>query len=211
MTAPVSREQVRLVLLLSAASRAGLVPLDVRTLHTFAYLANVLSPVWDMPPMDGSLLKTRDGPYYPVLQHDLDRLVGMGIAMISDLGHEVDHDGRWRLRGSFRLNDLLAAPVLQVISTFEDEARVHAFLVELALALSGLPREMVARAPMEDATYADSLTTDGNVLDFGEWRIRNYSTNAARRFQAFVPEGITATQAELLHLYVRHLRLRLTS
>jgi hypothetical protein len=206
-----TREQVRLILLLDAASRAGLVPLDVRTLHTFAYFANVLSPVWDMPPMDGSVLKMQDGPYYPVLQHELDRLVGIGIARISNLGHDADDEGRWRLRGAFRLNDHLAAPILAVIETFEGEAVVHAFLVELALALSGLPRELAACASMQDATFADSLTENGNVLDFGEWKVRNYSSNAARRFRDLTSAGIVATQAELLHLYVRHLRLRLTS
>ncbi len=211
MSSVATREQVRILTLLRAAERAGLVPLDVLALHTFAYLANVLSPVWDMAPMDGKILKRRGGPFYPVLQHDLDRLVGLGVVVISGIGHEVDDDGRWRLRGAFRLNAELAGPALLAIDAFADEQAVSSFMSELGLALSSLPEEEFSRAPMEDATYADTLTTAGNVVDFAEWQRRNFTANAAHRFLDLMPGGIQATQAELLHLYVRHLRSRLTS
>jgi hypothetical protein len=161
--------------------------------------------------MDGRILKRRGGPFYPVLQHDLDRLVGLGVVVITGLGHEVDDDGRWRLRGSFGLNPELAGGALHAIDSFADEQAVSAFLSELGLALSSLPEDSFSRAPMEDATYADTLVTAGNVVDFAEWQRRNFSANAARRFLELMPEGVQATQSELLHLYVRHLRSRLTS
>lgn len=211
MSSVATREQIRLLTLLRAAERAGLVPLDVLALHTFAYLANVLSPVWEMAPMDGRILKRRGGPFYPVLQHDLDRLVGLGVVVITGLGHEIDDDGRWRLRGAFRLNAELAGAALHAIDSFVDEQAVSSFLSELGLALSSLPEDTFPRAPMEDATYADTLVAAGNVVDFAEWQRRNFSANAARRFLDLMPEGVQATRSELLHLYVRHLRSRLTS
>ena len=70
------RRRIRLLLLLDGSERAGLAPINVRRLHTYAYLSNVLAPVWNTRVFDGSLLKRRGGPFYPALQHDLDRLVG---------------------------------------------------------------------------------------------------------------------------------------
>src|SRR4051794_40231134 len=98
------QRRIRLVVILDAAERAGLVPLPVMQLHAMAFFANVLSPVWQMPPLEGSLLKRRGGPYYPPLQRDLDRLVGTGVAVISELGQARDDQGHWRLEGSYRLN-----------------------------------------------------------------------------------------------------------
>ena len=92
--------RVRLVVLLEAARSAGLTPIDVLRLHTLAYLSNVLSQVWNMPPNDGKILKRRGGPFYPALQADLDRLVGMGVALLDGVGHRQDEDGRWRLEGT---------------------------------------------------------------------------------------------------------------
>jgi hypothetical protein len=209
MSAMVTESQVRLLQLLDSAEGAGLCPISVRSLHTFAYFANVLSPVWDLPPLDGKVLKLNGGPFYPALQHDLDRLVGLGIVTISELGHERDEDGHWRLRGCFGLNRSLAAMPLEVIFTFDDERKIGVFLRELALAASTLTDEWLATASRADATFADPLTQPGNVIDFAEWQHRNYSANAANVFRGLMPEGITATNAELLHLYIRHLRSRL--
>jgi hypothetical protein len=57
------RRRVRVVTLLEAAEAAGLVPLGILRLHAFAYLSNVLAPVWDMPALDGKVLKRRGGPW----------------------------------------------------------------------------------------------------------------------------------------------------
>ena len=76
--------KIRLIVLLSAAENAGLYPTPIRQLHVLAYLANVLAPVWNMPVLDGKLLKKKGGPFYPALQQDLDRLVGTGVVFISN-------------------------------------------------------------------------------------------------------------------------------
>ena len=75
--------RIRLILLLDAAESAGLTPLPILHLHTFAYMSNVLSPVWDVPVLEGKVLKRRGNPFYTSLQYDLDRLVGMGVVLIS--------------------------------------------------------------------------------------------------------------------------------
>jgi hypothetical protein len=205
----VLQRQVRLVVLLDAAENACLAPLPILRLHTLAYLSNVLAPVWDMLPLDGKVLKRHGGPFYPVLQRDLDRLVGTGVVIISGLAHVRDEEERWRLEGKYRLNRKFADRILNYLARFAEESRLRNFLYELAFALSALSNEDLDRAMTEDATYSDPIVDIGNVVDFAEWQQRNYSANAARYFDSLLPGGARATPGEKLHLYVRHLHTRI--
>lgn len=209
MSAPIEalRRQARLLLLLEAAEKAGLTPIGVAPLHAFAFLANVLAPVWQMPALDGKILKTRSGPFYPDLQQDLDRLVGLGMVEISDVGHILDLGSRWQLEARFFIRRDLAQPAVDLLSEEWGEP-ILPFLVELGYALSALDGIELKNALVEDATYCDPLTSVNNVLDFDEWSKRNPSASAAVYFDNFMPAGIRATPGEKLHLYVRHLRRR---
>ncbi len=202
------RRRVRLVVLLDAAETAGLVPIPILRLHAFAYLSNVLAPVWNLSALDVKVFKRRGGPFYPALQRDLDRLVGMGVVKITGLGHARDDDGRWRLEGSYRLNHELAVPMLRQLNTYEEEVRLVSFVQELAYALSALSDDDLDLAFSEDATYSNPLVSFDNVVDFDE-RLSNYSANAAQYFDRLIPGGGRATPGEKLHLYVRHLHRRI--
>jgi len=205
------RRRIRLILLLDAAESAGLTPLPILHLHTFAYMSNVLSPVWEVPVLEGKVLKRRGNPFYASLQYDLDRLVGIGVVLVSNVSHVLDEDQRWRLEGSYCLHRPFADRILQRIKAFEDEREIIHFIQELAYALSALSSEDLGRATTEDATYADPIIDVGNVVDFAEWENVNYSANAARHFERLLPSGARATQGEMLHLYVHHLYGRLQS
>lgn len=204
----VLRRQVRVVMLLDAAEAAGLVPLKILRLHAFAYLSNVLAPVWDMAVLNGKILKRRGGPFYPDLQHDLDRLVGLGVVVISGVGHVQDEAKRWRLEGAYRLNRQFADPILSALGDYPEERQLGTFIVELAYALSALSDDELDRAVSEDATYSDPMVTVDNVIDFADWREHNYSANAAEKFDRVIRGG-NATPGEKLHLYVRHIHRRI--
>jgi hypothetical protein len=207
--------RIRLIMLLDAAENAGLYPLPIVQLHTLAYLANVLAPVWNMPILEDSLLKKNGGPFYPGLQRDLDRLVGMGVVKVSKLSHILDEDGYWRLEGVYSLNSVFSKRILASIKSFKAEENIMLFIQELAYALSALSDEEIVQSTSEDATYSNRNVAVGNLLEFGnnqdfnDWRKVNYSANAALRFEQLVPGGSRATYGELLHLYVRHLHTRL--
>ncbi len=204
------RRRVRIVTLLDAANNAGMTPMPILRFHTVAYLANVLAPVWQLHAHDGKLLKRRGGPFYPALQKDLDRLTGMGLVRLTRLCHEEETPGRWRLEGSYDLNYRFAAPVLDRLRTIsEDERRTLAYIGELLLALSSLSDADLDAAMQEDATYSDPQVTEGNVIDFSEWSDRNWTANAAERFEDFLPSGDRTTPGEKLHLYLAHLHRRL--
>lgn len=203
------RRQVRLVVLLHAVERAGLTPFPILRLHTFAFLSNVLAPVWHLSPLDGKLLKRRGGPFYPALQQDLDRLVGMGVVTISGLSHAKDETDRWRLEGAYQLNEPLARAALAHVGDLDEERRIFTFVQELAFALSALTDHELDSAMTEDATYADPVVGVGNVIDFAEWQDKNWSAGAAVGFARVMPNGVAATPGEKLHMYVRHLHARM--
>ncbi len=207
------RRRIRLLMLLEASEFAGLAPIGIIQLHTLAYLSNVLAPVWKLAPLDGKVMKRRGAPFYPVLQHDLDELVAHGLALTTNLGYARDIDDRWRLDGDFCLNHKFADAVIEQYRSFYVESRLAAFVEELVYAFSALSEEDLKLVALEDAAYAYKLISFGNVVDFGEWRSLNYSTNAANYFKYVLPGGSSPTLGEKLHLYARHLygRLHVTS
>ena len=203
------RRRVRLITLIDAATRAGIVPIPILRIHTLAYLANVLAPVWDLPVLEGEILKRHGGPFYPALQQDLDRLVGLGVTNLTELHHVEDLPGRWRLEGKYSLNYDFAQSVLDQIRKMPDEHEVWSFIHELVLAISSLSDDDIDEAMREDATYSDPYVTTGNVIDFVERPNKNSSASAADYFETVLPSGDRTTPGEKLHLYVQHLHRRL--
>lgn len=203
--------RARILMLLEAAEHAGLTPIPVLELHTFAYFANVLSPIWDLLPQERSILRRRGGPYYPELQDDIDALVGRCLVSIEGLRHVEDEEGRWRLEGKFSIADDGATTITATLRAFQDELRLFGFYRELAFALASVPDDQRGGAAAEDATYGDERFGDGAIIDFAEWKQANYSENAAHFFDRVMPEGRRTTPAQKLHLYARHLQRRLAS
>ena len=148
------------------------------------------------------------GHFIRRFQHDIDRLVGCGVVLATGIEYEL-REGHWRLRALYRLHHLLAEKIIDAIHQFADEQLLLEFIIELAYALSYLSDEDLDRATAEDATYGDPAISNGNVVDFAEWRKINFSENSARAFAHFVPGATYIGPGELLHLYVRHLQVRL--
>ncbi len=202
----VARQQaIRVLVLLDALARVGLVPTGAEALHEIAYLANVLSPVFDLNPLDAKLLKRASGPYYPELQQAIDRLVGGGLVDAMGLKYRyVAEDTRYRVIAAYRLRRPRVQDALdRHAQVFSEEAL---FLRELAAAYSALTDEQLGRAAREDARYADQSVDIDNVIDFGEYDqpSKNFSRNAAL---AFAP-GRGLEPAERLYLYLDHLSTR---
>lgn len=201
------RQAVRVLVLLDALARVGLVPTAARALHELAYLANVLSPVFDLTPFDAKLLKRSSGPYYPELQLAIDRLVGRGLVDAREVEYRyLLEDKRYRVQASYRLcRPLVQAALARHAQVFAKEAL---FLRELASAYSVLSDDKLGSAALEDARYADASVDDNNVIDFGEYAsvAKNFSRNAAL---SFAP-GRRLEPAERLYLYLNHLNARVS-
>lgn len=211
------KQQCRVLSLLDAAERIGIAPLSSSRLHAFAYLADVLSPVWGLIPFDGKVYKSAGGPHYPDLQDEVDRLVVLGLVQVSDLQYEATGDGGARIKGSYGLN--FASEHLENIfcalgargpkaAIDPDDCSLHSFLVELAGALATLPDDEIESAAGFDVTYRRSAGLH-NVVDFAEWARDHVEANpswrAAERFRAFVPENASMLPGEKLYLYATYL------
>jgi hypothetical protein len=201
--------QARLLAMMHAAESAGLTPIPVMELHAFVFVANVLSPVWDLVPRKRSVKRRKGGPYFPDVQADIDHLVGRGVISIRDLSHVQDWDGKWLLEGRFTLNFGPSKQIVEQLLNFDDEARLSSLFSELAFAFAELSPIERLKIVGQDATYADNRTGEGAIIDFAEWRSANYSFAAANFFDRVMPDGLPASPAEKLHLYVQHMRRRL--
>ena len=211
------RRRSRLVALLDAAERAAVTPLGSSRLHAFAYLADVLSPVWGLPAFDGKILRIDGGPHYPDLQEELDHLVVMGLVEVTGLAYVGRGASGARLEGSYaldfsspRLRPLLAALGAEAADAAFDaeDVRIHAFLVELAGALATLPSDEVDRVTTSDVTYRSEGLGE-NVIDFAAWTDNPWRDNptwrTAERFEEFLPEESSLTGGEKLYLYAAYL------
>jgi hypothetical protein len=211
------RRRSRLLLLLDAAERAAIAPLPSRRLHAFAYLADVLSPVWDLPPFDGKILKLEGGPHYADLQEELDHLVVIGLVEVFDLRYVGRGQNGARLEGNYALDfssrhlrHLLAALGAEegLTAIDEEDHRVHAFLVELAGALAILSDDQVDRAISQDVTYRSGPLGE-NIVDFAAWAKDPWKANpswrTADRFSTFLPEDSKITDGEKIYLYAAYL------
>ena len=206
-----------MLLLLDAAEHVGIAPLPSARLHAFAYLADVLSPVWELIPFDGKVYKSEGGPRYPDLQDEVDNLAVLGLIQATDLDYESRADGGARIVASYGLNfgsehleSLLRALGARSVEEAIDstDCNFHAFLVELAGALATLPDDEIESATKVDVTYRAGADLH-NVVDFAEWvddqRAANPSWRTAERFQAFLPTDSKMLSGEKLYLYAAFL------
>ena len=211
------KQRCRVLLLLDAAERVGIAPLSSPRLHAFAYLADVLSPVWDLVPFEGKVYKSEGGPHYPDLQDELDSLVVLGLVQVSNLHYDSTADGGARITGSYGLD--FASKHLEAIFTAlgarapeaaidPEDRKLHAFLVELAGALATLPDDEIESAAGVDVTYRVAGQLH-NIVDFAQWaedrRKANPSWRAADRFRSFLPQHARMMPGEKLYLYAAYL------
>lgn len=197
---------VRLVQLLSAGEHAGMAPIPSSRLHVFAYLANVMSPVWDLTAIDGKLLKRHRGPFYPELQWDLDRLVGMGVVEVRNLKYSSDRQRRWRLDATYSLTSHLGLQIAKSSNDVPSLQRIYVYLCEIAYALTTISEDDQLAAIYKDATYGDERTSEGLVVDFDEYQIANYTRNAVEWMAKGHLESLNVSPAERIALYIRYLK-----
>ena len=217
-----TKQRCRIILLLEALERAAVTPIAARRLHGFAYLADVLSPVWGLPPFDGKILKIVDGPHYTDLQRELDFLVILGMVNVRNLQYVQRGKSGARIDGKYELRFESSAleKVLEALGARKEidpldprDREQHAYLVELAGAMATLPDDEIDVAAMQDATYASSDTSFSNIIDFGEWtrniRQSNKSFAVARRFNKFIPKESNLSPGERIYLYASYLGHRI--
>ena len=207
-----TRRQIRVVSIVAAAHQAGIAPVPAGQLHTIAYFADALAPVWGLEIFDAQLLKRREGPMSPALQHDVDLLVARGVLLADRVRHVPDEGTSWRLDARYSVNPPYADPILIVAASFDEQAAQLAFVDEVVNAVAGLGLDGISRASSTDAAYSDVVVDFGGLLDLGgRLDQANLSAQVALRFGRLSAPRTMLTSAEMVHLYVRELYSRLSS
>ena len=217
----VLKQRARVIQLLNAAERVGIAPMPGRRLHAFAYLADVLSPVWNLQAFDGKILKIEGGPHYPDLQEELDRLAVLGVVLVSRLQYDSLSQSGPRINAWYAIN--FQSPHLEALlaalgareaeqAIDPEDSSLDGFLVDLAGALGTLQEDQVDTAASLDATYSDTRIDYTNVVDFGSWstdiQTDNLSLRVTERFRRFMPERAQLSAGERLYLYASFLGRR---
>ena len=205
-----------LLQILDALEQAGINPISAKKLHSFAYLANVLSPIWEVRAFENIVLKDQIGPHYQELQKQIDVLVGMGLAEVSNLHYNLVEggaliEGDYELRlNSPHLHALLAAlgSDEQESSLDDGEYRLHKYLVELANALTVLPDDEIDVVAKIDETYLSDTIDYSNVIDFSKL---NRSVELTTKFEDFLPNNSGFSPVEKIFLYASYLNRKLSA
>lgn len=204
------RRWIRIIGIMDACEWCTLTPVSTQTLHTIAYLAEALAPIWSMDPIEPALIKQAVSPYYPNLQSEVDRLVGTGVIKVTQLRISSRLKDTAVLRACYQLNRPLADRILGALHEMPDEASFLAFLNEVVQAFSRLADDQASTAMAEDATYGDPSIDTGEVIDLGEW-VKATTTPSARaaRYMQSMRSG-DLSPAETIDLYLSHLIQRVT-
>ncbi|WP_133244880.1 hypothetical protein [Caulobacter radicis] len=200
--------KIRLLMLLDAAEYAAITPISTGRLHALAYLADVLSPIYGLDATRGRILKRRAGPYYPDLQSEVDRLVGLGLVDIYNLKPSAEGE-RLFLDAEFGIMRDRCSSILSNIYMDADFLRLREFFRALAGALGAISENILEEATQADLTWDEG--SSGALIDFAEWRANNLSAPSAEILRRTAIEDIGVadeflTASASLHLYVRYLQ-----
>lgn len=202
------RRWIYILSILDACRWAGLTPITTQALHVITYLSEALAPVWQLEPLDGKVLRQKSAPYFPTLQQDVDRLIGMGLLHVDELQICKTADNSPYLQPGVSLNFDQAAPILSALSELPGELPRLEFLREVAQAFSRIPDEAIQMSMNEDATYGNPATDTGQVIDLGEWRdARTTATSQVAKHIHQLSSG-DMSPAEVIDVYVSHIAYR---
>ena len=202
--------RIRLIQLLTAAEQADLVPISLDKLHAFAFLADVLSPVWNLRPFEDRIGRTGKSPYYPDLQKELDLLVAMGLVEPSELNYvvdEVEKEVRFNALYALRFSSAHLTKLAGALRKDETAVREQAFLNALAEALASLPDEEIAQAASKDLVYERSGLDNEDYIDLDQMSGTSRTVRAVASFDQAFP-GSKLTPARRLYMYANYLGRR---
>lgn len=190
-----------LLALLEGVERSGRSPIELKSLHSLAYLANAVSPCYGIEPLNATVLKEDSGPLYPELVWDADRLVGMGLLAVSNL---VIGRGVELRSASYAITSQGLLFTSRSAAGVESLGKLARALWSVALAFARNPESMIESSLLKrDGNYADPHFGLGDVVDFGQWDRGNASVNAVKRISA-AAEG-RCTPAASVNLYAQYL------
>jgi hypothetical protein len=194
--------RVWLTYLLVAAHGTGLTPISKRRLHRLVFLSNCLAPLFEATPASAQIVKYKRGPFYPVVQWELDRLTAMGVLDVGRISYIHDSDGWWQ-DADYSVGPK-ALEVIAYCNRIQYGQRLDQYLTEVTTAFASLPPATLDGVALRDENYARRGATLDTFIDFSTDE-RNLSVRTAREFREVIPGGFAPSRKEELFLYLRFL------
>src|SRR5271163_530392 len=123
---------------------------------------------------------TSAGPYFPDLQWEIDRMIGLGLVVPSELLPVVDAKTA-HIEPLLSLEHDRSAALLGLVHEDPQFRSLRDFLRELAGALSNIEETDLDAATRSDVTWEAGHR--GAVIDYAEWRANNFSTMSAEHIE----------------------------
>jgi len=200
MEADITR--VWLTYLVMAVSRTGLAPISKQRLHRLVFISNCLAPLFEATPASAQIVKYKRGPFYPVVQWELDRLATMGVLTVSAIAYVKDEQGWWH-SADYGAGSK-ARDVIAYCNGIDYGRRLDHYLTEVVTAFASLHDDVLDGVALRDENYARRGATLDSFIDFST-ADRNLSVQTARDFKAVMPGGFAPSRKEELFLYLRFL------
>lgn len=198
------RTLVRLTSIMHACKTAGIGPVPVAAIHTIAYFSDALSPIWEVPLIEGQLLKKKRVPINPELQGGIDELVGRAVLFAYNVRH-VYVDEAWSLDAYYDLNLVFGKRIIEAMGKDREFRKELSFVQEVVLALAGLGVPGLSAAAQADATYSDPNIDIGGVIDLSNAEGLTRTSQVTNQFAELLGREHRLTKSEITHLYIRHL------
>lgn len=189
--------------LLAGSERAGTSPMSLKQFNMLAYLANAVAQCYDIVPLNPIILKEKSGLLYPKLIWDLDRLVGMGLARVSNIV----------LTSNGETKSVSYGITTEGINTLKTCISISDGLKNTASALSSTAMAFcrtrhcisVGSLHNRDGNLANNRFGDGDVVDFGLWDLQNATANSVNFVKAGISLPLTGSTSTAVNLYAQYL------
>jgi hypothetical protein len=194
--------RVWLTYLVMAAHRTGLAPISKQRLHRLVFLSNCLAPLFEATPAAAHIVKRPRGPFYPVVQWEMDRLAAMGVLSVANIVYIHDKNGWWQ-DADYSVG-AKARDVIDYCNHIEYGRRLDRYLTEVTTAFASLRSEVLDGLALRDENFARRGATIDTFIDFSTEE-QNLSVQTARDFKTVMPDGFAPSRKEELFLYLRFL------
>jgi hypothetical protein len=194
--------KVWLTYLMMAVSRTGLAPIPKQRLHRLVFISNCLAPLFEATPASAQIVKYKRGPFYPVVQWELDRLATMGVLSVNAIFYTKDDQGWWH-SADYSVGPK-AHDVIAHCNGIQYGRRLERYLTEVVAAFASLSDDVLDTVALRDENYARRGAGQDSFIDFSTAE-RNLSVQTAREFKDVMPGGFAPSRKEEVFLYLRFL------
>ena len=204
-TQPLTEAHIRAwtLLLLHAATRAGLTPVSPQLFHRLMFLSSALGGLYSMASPIEFVLKRSRGPFYPQTQFVLETLVVHGLAHLHNL-QWVRNNSEIQMLGVFSLTDSGRSQISLWRAESTWARRLTDYLMDICSGVAALEDGREIPAADRDLTYDQRWAKAGAVIAFRHPGAR-LSELAATGIAELIPNELRPSSQGQLRLYLRYL------